>query len=552
MVQKTTFIQKLYKILEDDVCRHLICWSATGTSFLVLDAVEFAKQVLPKVFKHNNYTSFVRQLNLYGFHKVNRSYHRHNSHESERDHGPREFFHPSFIRYRPDLLTEIRRKPSANDKGSAASFMNNNSANAPNPIPSVGDNLNANDNIDSTIIDNNDASLNNKAPKRKLRKAGSTSSSPSSNGSDSPRSESPAVPYSYPMSRSPQAAPTANGAMSSPGVGGLKADAVIVEGSALAASASIMGHSNPSMQMMQDVQSMMMKQITHLQNNVQDLMTELRDLRRRHESQQKFVDEVTELRRQQDTQQKLLEDLIRMNDNVRGTGVRGHHQLRPTPTPLTSHTDYLPAQHHPHHQPPQQYPHHYQQPPTAYDHFSQSQPQQFGQPHPYNTPSTRPTMTASSYPSSTTSAPYLPPVQQHMPIPSPITTQTEQSRRTTIASLTTASPAPQTIVSTVDNTAVVTSTQPPSPLNPQQVVTFPSPPEETTGEMTSNPEGSPGKSIHHGQQSMAPLPATSAPQEHGYHATANNNQSRFMLPPPSSGPAGEDWRAGAAAPVAYY
>ncbi|KAI9102052.1 HSF-type DNA-binding-domain-containing protein [Phlyctochytrium arcticum] len=114
MVQKTTFIQKLHKILEEEGYQHLIRWSSSGSSFLVLDSVDFARNVLPKVFKHNNYTSFVRQLNLYGFHKTNRSYHRHaGMTDAERDAEPREFSHPKFIRYRPDLLSEIRRKSSA-------------------------------------------------------------------------------------------------------------------------------------------------------------------------------------------------------------------------------------------------------------------------------------------------------------------------------------------------------------------------------------------------------------------------------------------------------
>ncbi|KAK3053722.1 Heat shock transcription factor [Extremus antarcticus] len=64
------FIQKLSSFLEGEDHTDLIRWSDDGKSFIVLDEDEFARTLIPELFKHNNYASFVRQLNMYGFHKT--------------------------------------------------------------------------------------------------------------------------------------------------------------------------------------------------------------------------------------------------------------------------------------------------------------------------------------------------------------------------------------------------------------------------------------------------------------------------------------------------
>jgi len=62
------FIAKTYLIVNSD--EPTACWVHGGKSFVILDPKRFSETVLPKYFKHNKLTSFVRQLNLYGFHKM--------------------------------------------------------------------------------------------------------------------------------------------------------------------------------------------------------------------------------------------------------------------------------------------------------------------------------------------------------------------------------------------------------------------------------------------------------------------------------------------------
>ncbi|KAJ3397621.1 hypothetical protein HDU92_005363 [Lobulomyces angularis] len=105
------FIAKLRSLLDDKTYQYYITWSKQEDSFIVLNSEQFSTQVLPLTFKHSNYNSFVRQLNLYGFTKVNRNYHRQNSlSDEERAKIPKEFRHQFFIKADPTLATKIKRK----------------------------------------------------------------------------------------------------------------------------------------------------------------------------------------------------------------------------------------------------------------------------------------------------------------------------------------------------------------------------------------------------------------------------------------------------------
>ncbi|XP_053913727.1 heat shock factor protein 1 isoform X2 [Cuculus canorus] len=101
------FLTKLWTLVEDPDTDPLICWSPSGNSFHVFDQGQFAKEVLPKYFKHNNMASFVRQLNMYGFRKV---VHIEQGGLVKPEKDDTEFQHPYFIRGQEHLLENIKRK----------------------------------------------------------------------------------------------------------------------------------------------------------------------------------------------------------------------------------------------------------------------------------------------------------------------------------------------------------------------------------------------------------------------------------------------------------
>ncbi|KAL1999514.1 hypothetical protein VTN02DRAFT_4390 [Thermoascus thermophilus] len=107
-VVQTAFIHKLYSMLEDQSIQHLISWSSSNESFVMSPTSEFSK-VLAQYFKHTNISSFVRQLNMYGFHKVSDVFH-----TGSPDSALWEFKHGNGNFKRGDLvgLREIKRRAS--------------------------------------------------------------------------------------------------------------------------------------------------------------------------------------------------------------------------------------------------------------------------------------------------------------------------------------------------------------------------------------------------------------------------------------------------------
>ena len=65
-----SFLLKLFNILNDNKYKDIIHWDFEGTTLIIEDIDNLCSMVLPKYYIHSNYNSFIRQLNIYGFHKI--------------------------------------------------------------------------------------------------------------------------------------------------------------------------------------------------------------------------------------------------------------------------------------------------------------------------------------------------------------------------------------------------------------------------------------------------------------------------------------------------
>lgn len=121
---RPAFVMKIWSMVNDPQNHEYIRWNEDGETFQVVHREEFMKSILPKYFKHNNFASFVRQLNMYGWHKIQDI----NSGSMKDDRNQEEvlkFKNPYFIRGREDLLDNIvRNKTGNNEDGLDVNLLN--------------------------------------------------------------------------------------------------------------------------------------------------------------------------------------------------------------------------------------------------------------------------------------------------------------------------------------------------------------------------------------------------------------------------------------------
>ena len=98
----TVFLDKLYDIVSNPEHSHIVCWSKNGESFKVKNKNAFKEEILSKHFRHRNLDSFIRQLNMYDFHK------------RRRNNDVLIFFQDMFKRDKKHLLPMIKRKTNPN------------------------------------------------------------------------------------------------------------------------------------------------------------------------------------------------------------------------------------------------------------------------------------------------------------------------------------------------------------------------------------------------------------------------------------------------------
>ena len=94
------FPDKLMDMLDKESVQHpdIISWCSHGRAFIVRQPKVFSSDIMGEYFKQTRFTSFQRQLNLYGFRRITQ--------------GPdaSAYYHELFLRGRPQLCMRMQRQ----------------------------------------------------------------------------------------------------------------------------------------------------------------------------------------------------------------------------------------------------------------------------------------------------------------------------------------------------------------------------------------------------------------------------------------------------------
>lgn len=114
-VSPTKFPAKLWRLVNNPEMG-AICWDSSGEVIIVdkhllkehlLSPANCTTTDIVDAFKTTNFSSFVRQLNLYGFRRVDPDHHNH--HRSGEAAVCYHFYNPNFNRNHPELVSTLRR-----------------------------------------------------------------------------------------------------------------------------------------------------------------------------------------------------------------------------------------------------------------------------------------------------------------------------------------------------------------------------------------------------------------------------------------------------------
>lgn len=133
MTEPLPFVSALYQVMSNSEYADLISWTSNGTAIRIPDPVKITETLLPTVFRHNKFSSFSRQLNLYvyipltpslshGFTKVSpRQYVRRDTSAPDSSAPrvptrPMVYAHKLFMRDDPDACRRIKRNSTPSSK----------------------------------------------------------------------------------------------------------------------------------------------------------------------------------------------------------------------------------------------------------------------------------------------------------------------------------------------------------------------------------------------------------------------------------------------------